>query len=73
MNGYYSTEDQWSLNCSIVFANNQVWFTFPEEQGCFLDHDGLGTSTPFYLEAALRHGEIGVLLIHERAQSRRGG
>ncbi|ELR21112.1 uncharacterized protein ACA1_282980 [Acanthamoeba castellanii str. Neff] len=56
MNGYYSTEDKWSLNCSVVFANNQVWFTFPEEQGCYLDHDGLGTISPWWLQTGVYKG-----------------
>lgn len=44
MNGYYNTEDKWTLNCSILFASNQVWMIFPDEQACFLDHNNLGTS-----------------------------
>ncbi len=42
-NEYYSTNNDWQLNCSILFTNDQIWFVFPDEQ-CNLDHDGIPNS-----------------------------
>jgi len=52
MNDYYDTDRKWSLNCSILFADNIIWFVFPSEKTCTLDHKGIGTISPWWLSTA---------------------
>jgi hypothetical protein len=51
-NGYFSTNNDWQLNCTVLFTGGNIWFVFPDEQACNLDHAGIGPVDPNWLQAS---------------------
>jgi len=37
-------------------VNNDIWMTFPAAKGCFLDHTGIPTISPWWLQTGVYQG-----------------